>query len=143
MEHGYEYQSTLNTIRAYMMTYHAGVDLKVDEQHQAVILDIHGNHPAFQEDRVWTDLKIALRRNQFIKAFLIRLNGRNIFEHLPEGVAEERKMLNEYMKEQTTLVEFNDSRFDSDREFLPPDVSTDLKILLESTGSVEEFLKSV
>jgi hypothetical protein len=36
-----------------------------------------------------------------------------------------------------------DDRFDYDREFLPKDVATDVKILLETCGSVEEFLKNI
>jgi len=38
---------------------------------------------------------------------------------------------------------FSDDRFGYEREYLPPDVATDVKILLESTGSVEEFLKRI
>jgi hypothetical protein len=39
--------------------------------------------------------------------------------------------------------EIKDDRFDYDREFLPKDVGTDVKILLESCQSVEEFLQKI
>ncbi|MBE3145397.1 MAG: hypothetical protein IMZ61_15970, partial [Planctomycetes bacterium] len=43
----------------------------------------------------------------------------------------------------TPIDPVKDERFDYERPFLPEDVVTDVKILLETTGSVEEFLKSI
>ena len=46
-------------------------------------------------------------------------------------------------KENVPVVAIKDSRFDYDRDFLPKDVGTDVKILLESCNSIDEFLKLI
>jgi hypothetical protein len=46
-------------------------------------------------------------------------------------------------KSSAKLPNLDDGRFEYEKDFLPADAATDVRILLESTGSVDEFLKQI
>ena len=68
-----------------------------------------------------------------------------------DGVPEENEVEGPAHQESPLLAaakrvpvpKITDDRFDYDKDFLPKDVGTDVKILLESCNSVEEFLKNI
>lgn len=135
-------QNTLMAVALYIEAYHAKAQMAVDVRKNRVILDISGKHEAFEDKQVWNDLAITLRMNPDIKGFIIRLNGKNMVEQpLPE-VAEEREFIEDAKSYRPELV-IDDGRFDPDRDYLPEDVGTDLKIRLEAAQSCEEFLKQI
>jgi hypothetical protein len=127
-----------------------------------VVVDINPpeNHPlAGTTSPIWDIFSGILKKDPFVETFIIRVNGKVVrdssqyvesTESSPiddEGDYQEHnyQILPEAHRPttRTPAVSVKDNRFEYDRPFLPKDVATDVKILLESTGSVEEFLKSI
>jgi hypothetical protein len=96
-----------------------------------------------------------LQRDPFTQAYEIRVgccqeNPAGEVYRNSEGVSEEpddgpvhRKspLLTAAKKVKTPKI--SDGRFDYDKEFLPKDVALDVKILLESCPTMEEFLRNI
>jgi len=118
------------------------------------------NHPLAQANSpIWDVLSGILKKDSYVETFSIRVNGqeiRNSNQYVgssdPHPIDDEGdyqpdtyKLLPERQSTRTPTapVSVKDDRFAYDRPCLPPDVATDVKILLESTGSVEEFLKNI
>jgi hypothetical protein len=118
---------------------------------------------AYPDNDIWNQIGTCLRRDPYLKEFQIQVNGElyrdstgytktvdtspteddNILFRYPERepAHQETPLLRAVKKGPTPVIK--DDRFDYDRDFLPPDVGMDVKILLESCNSVEEFLKKI
>lgn len=116
---------------------------------------------------LWDQVVMILQKDPFTKAYEIRVgcceekpegdvyrNSDGYAKPDPsnaEGVPEENEVDEPVHQESPLLTaakkapvpKITDDRFDYDKEFLPKDVGTDVKILLESCNSVEEFLKNI
>jgi hypothetical protein len=66
----------------------------------------------------------------------------NEVDEEPRPVHQESPLLTAAKKDGKAL-KITDDRFDYDKDFLPKDVATDVKILLESCNSIEEFIKNI
>jgi hypothetical protein len=100
-----------------------------------------------------------LKKDPFVETFTIKINGKVVRDSSqyvgssePSPIDDEGdddqehsyQILSEAPRQSTrTPTAVKDDRFAYERPFLPKDVATDVKILLESTGSVEEFLKKI
>ena len=101
------------------------------------------------ESPIWQEVGNLLMRDPYVKGYHIIVRGelyRNSDGYVRpdnsiDGVDEEiqRPLAAKPFK----APEIKDTRFDYNREFLPKDVGTDVKILLESCNSVEDFLKNI
>jgi len=129
---------TMSIIHEFLKEHNADVEISMSKDHY-VTLDVQGPDEGrfSKESSLWNDVRLALLHDKYTKGILIKFNSKVVLyvstEELEAPQAEQKSI----------MVEVNDTRFNDDRAFLPPDVSTDLKILLESTNSVEEFLKLV
>jgi hypothetical protein len=106
---------------------------------------------------VWDIIAGLLKKDPFVETFIIRVNGKVVRDSSqyvgstePSPIDEEGDYMEhdyniqpEAPRTTTKLPATNDNRFAYDRPFLPKDVATDVKILLESSGTVEEFLKNI
>jgi hypothetical protein len=121
---------------------------------------------------LWGMIASCLNTDPFVKSYMIRFNGKivldsenlgaveeaindavkvvqdaeNDFEHDPADinpmpVVESNKPAMTRRKVAAPVIK--DDRFNYDKEFLPPDVGTDMKILLEATKDSGEFLRSL
>ena len=103
------------------------------------------------ESPVWQEVGNLLMRDPYVKGYHIIVRG-ELFRNSDGYVkpddsidgAEDREIL----KSKSSVTGFKipvikDNRFDYDREFLPMDVGTDVKILLESCNTVEDFLNNI
>ena len=86
---------------------------------------------------LWDHIVKLLERDPFTKAWEIRVN--EMMYRNSSGFILGQESHKDYLND----PKINDDRFDYDRDFLPKDVGMDVKILLESCGSVEEFLKNI
>jgi hypothetical protein len=110
-------------------------------------------HPlAGSTSPVWDMVASILKKDSFAETFIIRVNGsvvRDSSQYVGSPdvpIDDEGDYMEDYVPEQSKrvpAVPVKDDRFDNERSFLPKDVGTDVKILLETTGSVEEFLKNI
>ena len=125
-----------------------------------VVLDIYppSGHPlAGSTSPIWDLVAGMLQKDSFVQTFAIRVDGqmvRNSEQYVgsPELPIDDEG--DHYMEhdhnnlpgaepKRTPVISVKDDRFAYDRPYLPEDVEIDVKILLESTGSVEEFLKNI
>ena len=130
---------TRQVIAAYLVYFNIEELLFTFHPEHQVILDVKGDagNQVFEKDSdLWKQIRIVLKMDPFTESFLIRFNGQTMLEESAEDKTEDFEL------DKSMLVS-NDNRFSYDRDYLPTDASTDIKILLESTGSVEEFLKHI
>jgi hypothetical protein len=126
----------------------------------ALIVLMVNQTPSNQPDApIWREAGQLLQKDPFVKHWSIIVGPdlvRNsegfvkgdvrTFNSYPEEMEEsqpdweEKKSISGTSKVPATT---KDDRFDYDREFLPEDVGMDVKILLESCQTVEEFLKNI
>jgi hypothetical protein len=118
------------------------------------------------ESPLWGKVIHLIKNDPFTQNYLIKLNGKVIADsqsgdYVPEEADFDESgdptdaVLNEFQVEAMNAAtekvqarfgntpQIKDDRFEYEKDFLPPDVGTDLRIILESTNSVEEFLKSI
>jgi len=105
------------------------------------------------ESPLWGKVIHLMKNDPYTRDYQIRLNGKTIIdsqsgEYVPPPVIDSDEDSYEESESpsrpvEKPLVAVKDDRFDYDRDFLPPDVGTDLRIVLESTKSVDEFLKLI
>jgi hypothetical protein len=111
---------------------------------------------------MWKQVAAALKLDQFVKTFHISVNGQKALssDDVAPGELEEgpdEKILASMVRDEVgededetpphretkSLVKIKDDRFSEDRPYLPADVGLDVRILLESTSSVEAFLAAI
>ena len=117
---------------------------------------------------LWDQVISILQRDPFTQAYEIRVGcceenpAGDVYRNSEgyakpdssnvDGVPEENEVDDEPVHQESPLLtaakkgpvpKITDDRFDYDKEFLPKDVGTDVKILLESCDSVDEFLKNI
>ena len=142
--------------------HHATIKIQSLPAHRAV-LDVSADESSSLKDdnvSVWGKIMAVISRDSFVESFEIRLNGEAIFtseasqtkimrDAAVEVLSElEEEVLSDLKKNapphrETIIKAPEDNRFDYDRDYLPTDVGTDVKILLESCNTVEDFLKSI
>jgi hypothetical protein len=110
------------------------------------------------ENPVYGRMVYILKQDPYTEQYIIRYNGlvmvdsgvpnnHEVYDSDLSGMDENPEPVKRTLRtagssaKATTPVP--DDRFDYDREFLPKDVGTDVRILLESTSSVEDFLKAI
>lgn len=110
-----------------------------------VHLEVIGPHDArFHKDSpVWNDVRAALLMDKYTKGIMIKYNGQVVLYNTTEDLGKAELMDKPVPQAETIMVAVKDNRFDDDRAFLPKDVSTDVRILLESTNSIDEFLQHI
>jgi hypothetical protein len=110
-----------------------------------VHLEVLGDHEAKFEkgSPVWTDVRAALLMDKFTKGIMIKYNGKVVLYNTTEDLGVAELMDKPAPQAETLMVAVNDSRFDDGRAYLPKDVATDVRILLESTNSIDEFLQRI
>ena len=137
--------------------HHATIKIQSLPVHRAVLDICTDESSSLKDDNipVWGKIMAVISRDSFVEAFEIRLNGETIFtseesqtkimrEAAVEVLSElEEEVLSDLKKNVPPLKALEDNRFDYDRDYLPTDVGTDVKILLESCNTVEDFLKSI
>jgi hypothetical protein len=100
------------------------------------------------ESPVWQEVGNLLMRDPYVKGYHIIVRGemyRNSDGYVKpddSGSEVDKAIPGSSVKGFKAPV-IKDNRFNYDREFLPKDVGTDVKILLESCNSVDEFLKNI
>jgi len=125
-----------------------------------VVLDVEGeDRTALQPSNpgVWGKVCYMLVTDPYTKHFMIQFNGKPIIasdppEYLRNDMADSGDPTDEEAMNAATekvqarfgnTPQIKDDRFDYDKDFLPQDIGTDVRILAESTNSVEDFLKSI
>jgi len=110
---------------------------------------------------LWDKIAGMIKQDAFTKSFQIRVDGEvyrdsdgyskpDPVEGIPEDnfednvhpVHQESPLL-KAAKRVTVPDDVKDGRFDNGRDYLPTDVGTDVRILLESTLSVDDFLNNI
>jgi hypothetical protein len=90
----------------------------------------------------WDQIVSRLVADSFTEQYTIYRNGvevrRGAVSKKEEGVSSVPKIDNKIV-----VPKSNEDRFDYDREFLPPDVGTDVRIALETTQDSGAFLRSL
>jgi len=110
---------------------------------------------------LWNQVASLIQRDPFTQSWQIRVDGEvyrdsegyskpDPIDGVPEDFEDEEDPQPVHQgsplltaAKKVKPPEIKDDRFDYDKEFLPKDVGTDVKILLESCQSVEEFLKNI
>lgn len=163
----------LASLKVMLMMFGARNVLFTHHLDHRLILDIHNppKSTALQPGSpLWDQIAGAMKSDEFVQTYQIRVDGEvyrdsdgytkaDDLPATPEEMEDDgdHRPLSEQAKESTqefqraqreppkpvVKAKVEDNRFDYDREFLPKDVGTDVKILLESCNSVEEFLKNI
>lgn len=161
----------LSTIKVMLMMFGARDILFKNLPDHRLVLEVENAPQATALEAgspIWDQVAHVIRSDEFVQSYQIRVNGEvyrdsdgyvkpDDLPGSPEMDMEEQPPLSEQAK--ANMQEFQraqreppkpivtakveDDRFDYDRDFLPVDVGMDVKILLESTNSVEDFLKSI
>ena len=129
-----------------------GVDFGFKDNHGVMVNVVAPSGMTFSDD-MWNKIAYLVKNDPHTETFEIYLNRKIVRNSSSPNAYEDKDMFGEegvdfdppsVAKEKPTVVPtIKDDRFDYDRDFLPKDVGTDVKILLESTNTVEEFLKSI
>jgi hypothetical protein len=127
----------------------------------ALIVLMVDQTPSVQPDApIWREAGQLLQKDPFVKHWSIIVGPdlvRNsegfvkgdvrTFDSNPEESSDFEEPYEEFQSQPnlrpSKIQAIKDDRFDYDREFLPEDVGMDVKILLESCHTVEEFLKNI
>jgi hypothetical protein len=107
---------------------------------------------------LWDQVANLLQRDPFTKVYRIVVGGEvyrdsttgyvkpddfdGVSEDMPQPAHQESQLLTA-AKKGVKPPTITDDRFDYDKDFLPKDVGTDVRIMLESCNSVEDFLKNI
>lgn len=132
----------------------SGIIFRCNPDHE-VILEVESSNKLISDPSspMWAEITRILKADAFTKTIKYVINGEayepvgnsdsseSPFESYKE---EERSMRRRPLpKSKPVPGKVNDNRFDYDREYLPEDVGRDVKILLETSDSVEEFLGKI
>jgi hypothetical protein len=122
-----------------------------------VVLEVEFSEPILCEPSspIWTEVTRLLKADAFTKTIKYVING-EVYEPIPSGenpegqghnptdlVQEEFMRRRPLPKTNSVPGKVNDDRFDYDREYLPDDIDKDVKILLETTNGVDDFLSKI
>jgi len=138
-------------LKVYLLAY--GVS-KVLFQHTS---QGHVNFRAYTEDKsqatqpgspLWDDVAAGLRSDPYVKTFKIYVNdklyrdseGYSEPDEPYEGSPEDREPVRE---KASPKIAVKDDRFAYEREYLPPDVGTDVQILLETSEDSQAFIDRI
>lgn len=119
---------TRTSILMLLTMYHAEeVAFQTGKNHDiTVMVTVSSKETALQPDSpLWNKVAGLLENDPFVSIFSITVNGEEV------------------MAGEKGIQLPMDDRFDYDREYLPADVGTDVRILLESSNTVEDFLSKI
>jgi hypothetical protein len=98
------------------------------------------------ESPVWQEVGNLLMRDPYVKGYHIIVQG-EVYRN-SDGYVKPDTSIDDILNTKSAVKgfkapEIKDDRFDDGRDFLPKDVATDVKILLESCDSVDDFLRNI
>lgn len=135
-----------------------------------VIGDMQRNEALQPDSPFWNEIAFVLKDDPYVNAYEVKCNdipvrdsetynpdGKSILEAMQEQMKQVEagdapRVLDNLLQDmrdskksqpKVKLPAVEDDRFDYDRDFLPADIGTDVKIILESCSSVEEFLAQI
>lgn len=91
------------------------------------------------ENSVWDQIVSRLVADPFTEQYTIYRNGVEV----RKGTAKKEEVPSEPKINNQIVLPRKDNRFDYDRDYLPPDIGTDIRIALETTQDSKAFLQSL